>query len=277
MPCRCRYSIACQGAYKCDVHQLSSICQLMHACDLLPATGALFGCRRRFLSCLDMHGQQVGRPRHKQQPGEPTLAGSAATRSAWMGRRWLPESAWPMSRPSCLCIITQRCMPTSSVLAEPSSDEPSTMPVWRVEPIPACELAHLSLCPASGASKAHESLLSLRAPGLCVATCRAQGPILGQFIAGCRVQQGHDTGECLARRCMALHAQVWLEYARWHAADGGGGPQQAASILARARKVSICMGLHASAGCCKGMIRGTACPMLAHVLHAPKPVQGHCT
>lgn len=31
--------------------------------------------------------------------------------------------------------------------------------------------------------------------------------------------------------------KVWVEYARWHAADGGGGPQQAASVLTRARKV----------------------------------------
>lgn len=31
--------------------------------------------------------------------------------------------------------------------------------------------------------------------------------------------------------------QVWIAYARWNAADGGGGPQQAGSVLTRARKV----------------------------------------
>ncbi len=36
---------------------------------------------------------------------------------------------------------------------------------------------------------------------------------------------------------MWLVVQVWVEYARWHAADGGAGPQQAASVLTRARKV----------------------------------------
>lgn len=33
------------------------------------------------------------------------------------------------------------------------------------------------------------------------------------------------------------NVQVWIAYARWNAADGGGGPQQAASVLTRARKV----------------------------------------
>ena len=71
-------------------------------------------------------------------------------------------------------------------------------------------------------------------------------------------------------RLHGLHVQVWVEYARWHAADGGGGPQQAASILARARKVNTCSGLHAFDDCHTVMLTGTACLLPAHVLHAPE-------
>ncbi len=73
---------------------------------------------------------------------------------------------------------------------------------------------------------------------------------------------------------MAVHVQVWVEYARWHAADGGGGPQQAASILVRARKVSTCSGLHACDDCCTVMLMKTAYLLLAHVLRAPELAVG---
>ena len=48
-----------------------------------------------------------------------------------------------------------------------------------------------------------------------------------------------------------------------------GGPQQAASILARARKVKTCGGLHAPLDdCCIVMLMRTAYLLLAHVLLA---------
>ena len=31
--------------------------------------------------------------------------------------------------------------------------------------------------------------------------------------------------------------QVWLEFARWHAAEGGSGPAAAATVLGQGRKV----------------------------------------
>ena len=138
-----------------------------------------------------------------------------------------------------------------------------------VEAAPAYELALTLLHPKSEASRVHDPLLSMRAQSLCVASCRVLGRLLLQLAADSRVQQGQNTEQSQAQDYIAV--QVWVEYARWHAADGGGGPQQAASILARARKVNICSALHAFDGCYTVMLTGTACLLLAYVLRAPKP------